>query len=57
ENLRSISKRCELDKKKCAEAITSLQENVKLMKSDQSRLSLEAREFVLGKLNFSLVEF
>ncbi|PNY02803.1 hypothetical protein L195_g026123 [Trifolium pratense] len=44
----------ELYKKRRAEAITSLlHEKVKLMKSDQSWLSLEADGFVLGKLNFS----
>ncbi|CAJ2647334.1 unnamed protein product [Trifolium pratense] len=46
ENLRSISNKYELDKKKWAEAITSLQEQVKVMKSEQSRLSLEAHECV-----------
>ncbi|GAU23303.1 hypothetical protein TSUD_237570 [Trifolium subterraneum] len=61
ENLRSISNRYELDKKKWAEAITSLQEKVKVMKSEQSQLSLEAHECVdsipeLNKMVFAVQE-
>ncbi|WJX56666.1 hypothetical protein P8452_42306 [Trifolium repens] len=61
ENLRSISHRYELDKKKWAEAITSLQEKVKVMRSEQSRLSFEAHECVdsipeLNKMVFAVQE-
>ncbi|XP_024639990.1 kinesin-like protein KIN-14R isoform X2 [Medicago truncatula] len=61
ENLRSISNRYELDKKKWAEAIISLQEKVQLMKSEQSRLSFEAHECVdsipeLNKMVYAVQE-
>ncbi|CAI8595519.1 unnamed protein product [Vicia faba] len=61
ENLRSISLRYELDKKKWAEAITSLDEKIKLMKSDQAQLSLEAHDCVdsipeLNKMVFAVQE-
>ncbi|RDX82331.1 Kinesin-like protein KIN-14R, partial [Mucuna pruriens] len=46
ESLRNISSRYELDKKKWAEAISSLQEKIKLMRSDYSKLSFEAHECV-----------
>ncbi|XP_019445368.1 PREDICTED: kinesin-like protein KIN-14R isoform X12 [Lupinus angustifolius] len=59
EDLRSISSRYELDKKKWAEAISSLQEKVKLMKSDYCQLSFEAHECVdsipeLNKMVFAV---
>ncbi|KAI5436109.1 variant 2, Kinesin-like protein KIN-14R [Lathyrus oleraceus] len=61
ENLRSISIRYELDKKKWAEAITSLEEKIKSMKSDQAQLSLEAHDCVdsipgLNKMVFAVQE-
>ncbi|XP_019422125.1 PREDICTED: kinesin-like protein KIN-14R isoform X2 [Lupinus angustifolius] len=61
ENLRSISSRYELDKKKWAEEIISLQEKVKLMKSDYCQLSFEAHECVdsipeLNKMVFAVQE-
>ncbi|OIV93026.1 hypothetical protein TanjilG_20688 [Lupinus angustifolius] len=61
ENLRSISSRYELDKKKWADAISSLQEKVKLMKSDCRQLSFEAHECVdsipeLNKMVFAVQE-
>ncbi|TKY69978.1 Kinesin-4 protein [Spatholobus suberectus] len=46
ESLRNISNRYELDRKKWTEAINSLQEKIKLMKSDYSKLSFEAHECV-----------
>ncbi|KAH1043912.1 hypothetical protein AAZX31_09G182900 [Glycine max] len=59
ESLRNISNRYELDKKKWAEAINSLQEKIKLMKSDYSNLSFEAHECVdsipeLNKMVFAV---
>ncbi|KAE9607044.1 putative minus-end-directed kinesin ATPase [Lupinus albus] len=61
ENLRSISSRYELDKKKWAEEIISLQEKVKLMKRDYCQLSFEAHECVdsipeLNKMVFAVQE-
>ncbi|KAG5059177.1 hypothetical protein JHK87_000206 [Glycine soja] len=61
ESLRNISNRYELDKKKWAEAINSLQEKIKLMKSDYSKLSFEAHECVdsipeLNKMVFAVQE-
>ncbi|CAK8537118.1 unnamed protein product [Lathyrus sativus] len=61
ENLRNISIRYELDKKKWAEAVTSLDEKIKLMKSDQAQLSLEAHDCVdsipeLNKMVFAVQE-
>ncbi|XP_027911627.1 kinesin-like protein KIN-14R isoform X2 [Vigna unguiculata] len=46
ESLRNISNMYELDKKKWADAICSLQEKIKLMKSDYLKLSFEAHECV-----------
>ncbi|CAJ1931207.1 unnamed protein product [Sphenostylis stenocarpa] len=61
ESLRNISYRYELDKKKWADEINSLQEKIKLMKSDYSKLSLEAHECVdsipeLNKMVFAVQE-
>ncbi|KAK7407182.1 hypothetical protein VNO78_08883 [Psophocarpus tetragonolobus] len=61
ESLRNISKRYELDKKKWEEALNSLQEKIKLMKSDHSRLSFETHECVdsipeLNKMVFAVQE-
>ncbi|KAK7307276.1 hypothetical protein VNO77_40187 [Canavalia gladiata] len=61
ESLRNISNRYEVDKKKWAEAISNLQEKVKLMKSDYSKLSFEAHECVdsipeLNKMVFAVQE-
>ncbi|XLR21708.1 hypothetical protein S83_049608 [Arachis hypogaea] len=57
----SISSRYEVDKKKRTEAISNLQEKVKLMKSDYCQLSLEAHECVdsipkLNKMVFAIQE-
>ena len=57
----SISSRYEVDKKKRTEAISNLQEKVKLMKSDCCQLSLEAHECVdsipkLNKMVFAIQE-
>ncbi|KAL1315700.1 kinesin-like protein KIN-14R isoform X1 [Arachis hypogaea] len=59
--LRSISSRYEVDKKKWTEAISNLQEKVKLMKSDYCQLSHEAHECVdsipeLNKMVFAVQE-
>ncbi|XP_061343234.1 kinesin-like protein KIN-14R [Gastrolobium bilobum] len=61
ESLRCISSMYELDKKKWTEAISSLQEKVKLMKSDCIQLSFEAHECVdsipeLNKMVFAVQE-
>ncbi|KAL9328539.1 hypothetical protein ACSQ67_003542 [Phaseolus vulgaris] len=61
ESLRNISNRYELDKKKWADAIYSLQEKIKLMKSDYLKLSFEAHECVdsipeLNKMVFAVQE-
>ncbi|XLT45483.1 hypothetical protein HN873_038087 [Arachis hypogaea] len=57
----SISSWYEVDKKKWTEAISNLQEKVKLMKSDYCQLSLEAHECVdsipeLNKMVFAIQE-
>ncbi|XP_020217268.1 kinesin-like protein KIN-14R isoform X2 [Cajanus cajan] len=61
ESLKNISNSYELDKQKWTEAINSLQEKIKLMKSDYSKLSFEAHECVdsipeLNKMVFAVHE-
>ncbi|KAF7829264.1 kinesin-like protein KIN-14R [Senna tora] len=61
EKLRNISNSYEHDKKKWTEAINSLQEKIKLMKSEHAQLSCEAHECVdsipeLNKMVFAVQE-